>query len=159
MVKNGNDLVPCHCDKCKGVPRNRRTERAHRAARRKQETEAQAGTSRFSEWYQAQGQRFATAKTGSPDLEEEELSSDSSLSNTRDSEGSKRPKKRPRVLESAVSRDDIENSDLEDPLGFDVEVTKACSILVKRYSCILGLRQQQRSTTLPRRHTVGKRLR
>lgn len=121
MVKNGNDLVPCNCDKCKGVPRNRRTERAHRAARRKQETEAQAGTSRFSEWYQAQGQRFATAKTGSPDLEEEDLSSDSSLSNARDSEGSKRPKKRPRVLESAVSKDDIENSDLEDPLGFDVE--------------------------------------
>jgi hypothetical protein len=35
-MKQGG-LIPCHCQKCKGCPRKKRTERLHRAARQQAE--------------------------------------------------------------------------------------------------------------------------
>ena len=81
-----NELVPCLCEKCKGVPRKKRTERAHRAAEKK----AAGSGSRFSEWYQGRSRK--PAAIGESDEESSMTSTDSDA----DADASERPKKRQR---------------------------------------------------------------
>lgn len=105
-MKQKNGLVPCHCPKCKGCLRSKRTERLHRAAARNAYTEdQQANVPNFADWRNM----LLSGRTGNSDSghgmdlgSESEMSSQSSGN---EEHNPKRSTKRQRGEDIQVSYD------------------------------------------------------
>jgi hypothetical protein len=102
-------LVPCYCQKCKGCPRKKRTERLHHAAAQKAGTvNKQADIIEFADWKNSRLRGHAgtsqvfgkqNRKTGD-DLESSSSDSETSSQSSDSSKGDcERPLKRQRIVE------------------------------------------------------------